>query len=108
MVGRLCQVFSSSPAMSRSLVQCHRALLVRRIPCAHSPADLYRLGLSAGSRWGMQIGSICADVARCHVTFQVRVEERDDPAVGVPRGRLVVAGMGDPRQDGLAALRMAH
>jgi hypothetical protein len=28
--------------------------------------------------------------------------------VGVPRGRLVVAGMGDPRQDGLAALRMAH
>ena len=47
-----------------------------------------------------QIGSICADLARRHVTFQVCVEERDDPAAGILRGRLVVAGTGDPRQDG--------
>jgi len=52
------------------------------------------------------VGSICADVARRHVTFQVRVEERDDPAAGVLRGRLVVAGMGDPRQDGNDVARL--
>jgi len=31
--------------------------------------------------------------------FQVRVEERDDPAAGIVRGRLVVAGVGDPGQE---------
>ena len=38
--------------------------------------------------------------------FQVRVEERDDPAAGILCGRLVIAGVGDPRQDagGLARL----
>ena len=32
-------------------------------------------------------GQFCADVAWRHVTFQVRVEEGDDPAAGVLRGR---------------------
>ena len=30
--------------------------------------------------------------------FQVRVEEGDDPAAGIVRGWLVIAGVGHPRQ----------
>ena len=31
--------------------------------------------------------------------FQVRVEEHDDPAAGIVRGRLVIPSVGDPRQE---------
>ena len=33
------------------------------------------------------------------LTFHVRVEERDDPAAGIVRGRLVIPGVSQPCQE---------
>ena len=38
---------------------------------------------------------------RCLLAFQVRVEERDDPAAGIVRGRLVIPGVRQPGHGGL-------
>jgi hypothetical protein len=52
------------------------------------------------TKLAVQIRSIWLRASsRCLLTFQVRVEERDDPAAGITRRRLVVAGAGDPGQE---------